>query len=99
MTPGADTAHEQRRLRTNRIVAVLWAGFLSACLATMLFFACFDPRQLFASDPWPYWLSEPRSGYALGFFFFWIISTLAGALSAWLLLPAAEQHGSEQPRP
>jgi hypothetical protein len=78
----------------SRVVAVLWAGFLSACLATMLFFAGFDPQQLFDADPWPRWLTDRRSGYALGFFFFWMICTLAGALSAWLLTPGAEQRHS-----
>ena len=78
----------------SRMIAVLWAGFLSACLATLLFFAGFDPQQLFDADPWPRWLTERRSGYALGFFFFWMMSTLAGALSAWLLTPNAEQHRS-----
>jgi hypothetical protein len=72
----------------------MWAGFLSACFATMLFFACFDPQQLFDADPWPSWLADRRSGYALGFFFFWAMSTLAGGLSTWLIAPRQEQRPS-----
>ena len=80
--------------RASRIVAVLWAGFLSACLATLLFFACFDPVQLLDENGWPSWFADRRTGYTLGFFFFWGMGTLAAGLSAWLLTPAATRDVS-----
>lgn len=92
MTP--TLAERSATAPASRVVAVLWAGFLTACLATMLFFACFDPQQLFDADPWPPWLADRRAGYALGFFFFWTLSSLAGALSAWLITPGLEQRRS-----
>jgi hypothetical protein len=71
--------------RRYRVGAVLWAAFLAACVATALFFAVFDPLLLMRDEAPPAWISDRRSGYALGFFFFWAIGTLAAGLSAWLI--------------
>jgi hypothetical protein len=76
----------------KRLGAVLWAAFLAACVATMLFFAVFDPLLLMDDDAPPSWLADRRSGYALGFFFFWATSTLAAALTAWLVMNP--RHGA-----
>jgi hypothetical protein len=72
------------RLRQD-IGAIVWCSFLSACLATMLFFAIFDPLYLQNDESPPIWLADRRTGYALGFFFFWLTSAVAAALTAWLV--------------
>jgi hypothetical protein len=64
---------------------LLWAAFLAACVATALFFACFDPRLLATDDPPPAWLSDRMTGYAVGFFFFWGVCTIASFLTAYLI--------------
>jgi hypothetical protein len=78
-----------RQWSRNRqaIAIVVWISFLSAAIGTMLFFALFDPVDLtgiFDED-----LDIGReAGYAAGFFFFWVMSGLASAVTAWLVRTA-----------
>jgi len=72
------------RLRQD-VGIVLWCSFLAACVTTMLFFALFDPLFLMRDDAPPRWLADRRTAYALGFFFFWITTTLGVALAVWLI--------------
>ena len=64
---------------------VLWSAFLAACFGTMLFFALFDPVLLMHDEAPPAWLADRRTAYALGFFFFWLMTTVAASLTAWLI--------------
>jgi|SRR5687768_15222299 hypothetical protein len=64
---------------------LLWCSFLAACVATMFFFAYFDPLLLAADDSPPGWLADRRTGYAVGFFFFWAVGTIASFLTAYLI--------------
>lgn len=79
-----DTPTVWSRLRQD-IGVIVWCSFLAACFATMLFFAIFDPIYLKHDDDPPAWLADRRTGYALGFFFFWLTSLIAAALTAWLV--------------
>jgi hypothetical protein len=76
--------------RRQEVGAIVWSSFLAACLATMIFFAFFDPLTLGADDYPPAWLPSRMAGYALGFFFFWLVTFVAALLAAYLLetLPA-----------
>lgn len=64
---------------------LLWAAFLAACAATALFFAYFDPLLLASDDVPPAWLADRMTGYAVGFFFFWGVCTIASFLTAYLI--------------
>jgi hypothetical protein len=64
---------------------LLWASFLAASIATMFFFAYFDPLLLARDVEPPAWLADRMTGYALGFFFFWIVCTIASFLTAYLI--------------
>jgi hypothetical protein len=64
---------------------LLWSSFLGASLATMLFFAVFDPLQLGDDLDPPRWLTNRMTGYALGFFFFWFVCAVSAFLTAWLV--------------
>lgn len=64
---------------------LLWASFLAASIATMFFFAYFDPLLLASDSDPPRWLTDRRTGYAIGFFFFWAVCTIASFLTAWLI--------------
>jgi hypothetical protein len=81
-----------RQWSRNRqaIAIVVWISFLSAAIGTMVFFALFDPVELsgvFGDD-----LDIGReAGYAAGFFFFWILSGLASAVTAWLIRTAPKR--------
>lgn len=73
---------------------ILWPAFLVACLATMLFFACFDPLPLLHDTALSSWITDRRGGYTIGFFFFWIITSLAASLTAWLI--ATQRNGERR---
>ena len=72
------------RLRQD-IGVIVWSGFLAACFATMLFFALFDPALLMHDEHPPTWLADRRTGYTVGFFFFWVTAMIAASLATWLV--------------
>jgi hypothetical protein len=76
--------------KSQAIAIVVWISFLSAAIGTMLFFALFDPVDLtgiFDED-----LDIGReAGYAAGFFFFWVLSAISSAVTAWLVRTAPKR--------
>lgn len=73
----------------------LWPSFLAASVATMFFFAFFDPSLFGDGATPPAWLADHRmAGYAVGFFFFWAICTLSSALTLYLVRTARPQGES-----
>lgn len=64
---------------------LLWASFLAACVATLFFFAYFDPVLLAHDVAPPAWLADRMTGYTVGFFFFWAVCTIASFLTAYLI--------------
>ena len=80
---------------SQAIAIVVWISFLSAAIGTMLFFAIFDPVDLtgiFDDD-----LDIGReAGYAAGFFFFWLLSGCACAVTAWLIRTAPKRAKKRQ---
>ncbi len=78
--------------RVGRDVAmVLWPSFLAAAVQTMVFFAIFDPVYLGEGTALAEIISSHNAGYALGFFFFWAFTTLASALTVYLVRTEAAQ--------
>jgi len=75
------------------VATVIWISFLAASVATMVFFALFDPVELLATVD----IDVGRqSGYAIGFFFFWIISAGCSAITAWLVRTAPKRDQLNQ---
>ena len=72
--------------------ATLWPSFLAASVATMFFFAFFDPSVFGEGAIPPRWLTNRMAGYAVGFFFFWAICTLSSALTLYLVRTARDQR-------
>ncbi len=69
----------------QRIVAVLWPSFLTAGLATALFFTAFDPLDLAALIGYP---EISRTGvYTIGFFLFWLLTSATCALTCYFQRP------------
>lgn len=60
------------------VMPVLWPSFLTAALAVGCFFSLFDPESLAG---WP-----PMATYTIGFFGFWILTSLGCMLTCYLLL-------------
>jgi hypothetical protein len=73
---------------------VLWPAFLAASVATMFFFAFFDPAVFGEGAVPPRWLTHRMAGYAVGFFFFWAICTLSSAVTLYLVRTARPQRGA-----
>lgn len=70
-------------IRARCIGTVAWSSFLAACVATMICFAFIDPEALRLGEA-PAWWSGRQKIYALGFFFFWLTSASAAALTLYL---------------
>jgi Na+-driven multidrug efflux pump len=71
------------RLRQD-VAIVTWPSFLVACVATMICFAFIDPVLVGNDDYPPPAFASHMSGYAIGFFFFWLISALSSLLTLYL---------------
>ena len=84
------------RLRGRDVGVVLWPSFLAACAASLLFFAAVDPLMLRDAGPRLFAGLERESGYALGFGFFWAITTFASALSVYLIRTAHAANGQDR---
>ena len=68
----------------RKIMSVGWTSFLTACIASVLFFAVFDPARISAAADWPLDLSR-MGGYAAFFFFFWAIGIAAASTTLMLM--------------
>ena len=90
----AEAEHEHELTRRQRDVFVIgWCSFLTAAVATMVFFAFVDPLALadVTEPPLPV---DRMSGYALGFFFFWVLSAVSAFLTVYLI---RTRHGHPPP--
>lgn len=72
----------------KRLMWILWPAFLMAGVLEMLVFAVVDPQDL-------HWLGNPmelsrQSIYALAFFAFWGITTVASGLTTLLAMSPFE---------
>jgi hypothetical protein len=61
-----------------------------AAIATMLFFAVFDPVELGAMVDPDREISRD-AGYAVGFFAFWLLMALCSGVTAWLVRTAPKR--------
>jgi hypothetical protein len=67
---------EKQIPKMQKCIAVLWPSFLTAVVATGVFFSAFDPADLF---PFGADLEISRLGvYTIGFLLFWLVSTISG---------------------
>jgi len=85
--------HELNRHQRD-IFVVGWSSFLIASIATMFFFAFIDPLTLaeVAEPPLPF---DRMTGYAVGFFFFWLMTAASAAITVYLI---RTRHGHPPPR-
>ena len=77
------------------MATVVWISFLAAAVATMLFFAVFNPVEL-AHVIDPELEIGAEAGYAVGFFFFWVISAGCSAVTAWLVRTAPKRDAQHR---
>ena len=74
---------------------VLWPSFIAGAAGTVLFFAILDPVDLRFVGPLEL---GRKSGYTLGFFFFWSVAAASSWLTCFLQsrardLPPTCAHG------
>ncbi len=77
------------------VFTVIWISFLSAAIATMVFFAVFDPVELSG------YLDEELdigrdAGYAIGFFFFWALCAFCSGVTAFLVRTAPKRDAKHR---
>lgn len=61
----------------------LWISFLFAGIASMLFFATFDPEILAQQATFATELSR-EAGYTIGFFLFWLLLVVNSSVALFL---------------
>jgi hypothetical protein len=66
---------------------ISWSSFLSASVATMVCFALVDPAPIAAQFAVPGAGFSRTTVYSFGFLFFWAVSALAAATTAWMMAP------------
>jgi hypothetical protein len=71
--------------RLQDVAVVLWSSFLVGGVATMCFFAVFDPLLLAEGTALAPLAPSHNAGYAIGFFCFWLIGAVAGGLAVYLV--------------
>lgn len=78
-----------KQSKNKRLITLgisLWMSFLSAGVATMLFFATFDPVSLGEIATFPVELDR-ISGYSMGFLLFWVLLVINSLIVSWLSQP------------
>ncbi len=77
--------------KTQRIISILWPSFLTAGLATVLFFTAFDPQELLAQTRFA---DTSRLGaYTVGFFLFWLLTASSCMLTCYFAKPCETLKG------
>ncbi|MCZ8132425.1 MAG: hypothetical protein O9284_14170 [Steroidobacteraceae bacterium] len=75
------------------VAIVLWPSFLAAAVATMFFFAAFDPVEIGRGGPLEALLASRNAGYAFGFFVFWAITAVSSSLTLYLARTQRPERG------
>ena len=74
---------------TQRLISILWPSFLTAGVATILFFTAFDPEELMLVSG--YGEISRIGGYTIGFFLFWLVTSSSCALTCYFQRPCNEK--------
>ncbi|HWS02035.1 MAG TPA: hypothetical protein VN448_01400 [Gammaproteobacteria bacterium] len=74
----------------QRFIAILWPSFLTSGVATILFFTAFDPQQLLMYTD--YAEMSRLGAYTVGFFLFWLLTTLTSALTCYFQRPCEKNN-------
>jgi hypothetical protein len=74
----------------KKTIVILWASFLAAGVAEVLFFTVIDPGELFFLGRQVEF--GPLATYSIGFLLFWLLSAAASALTCFLLRTTEEMN-------
>lgn len=67
------TTQQQNIPTIQKVISVLWPSFLTAGIATILFFTAFDPQLMMALGGFEQ--VSRLGGYTIGFFFILVINS------------------------
>jgi len=70
----------------QRVIAVFWPSFLTAGVATILFFTAFDPQEISLCMGHEKPVNN-IGAYTIGFFLFWILTSTTCALTCYFQKP------------
>lgn len=87
-----ESGHELNRAQRD-VFVIGWCSFLVAAAGTMVFFAFVDPLALGDVTEPPIQVSR-MTGYAIGFFFFWLLTAVSALLTVYLI---RTRHGHPPP--
>jgi hypothetical protein len=73
----------KRKLNLVAFGITLWVSFLWAAIATMLFFATFDPIAITEVATFPIQIDR-IGGYSFGFLLFWVLLIINSSVVNWL---------------
>ena len=85
-----DAEHARPHGWLHRLGAVLWPSFLTAGVATAVFFANVDPEGLRLAS-FPDWQISREVGYTVGFFMFWAVTASSSFITMTLLEPPQQK--------
>ncbi len=71
--------------RIQWIISILWPSFITAGIATVLFFTFFDPMDILSDVGYPE--STRLAAYSIGFFLFWLLTASTSLLTCYFQRP------------
>ena len=93
---GGDYTGRMRWPRLGQDVAVVvWPSFLVASVATMVCFGFLDPLLVGNDDYPPPAFASRMTGYAVGFFFFWLVAALSSLMTLFLARTAHPEASTD----
>lgn len=79
------TTQQQNIPTIQKVISVLWPSFLTAGIATILFFTAFDPQLMMALGGFEQ--VSRLGGYTIGFFLFWLLTASTCVLTCYFQRP------------
>lgn len=83
---------------TQRVIAVLWPSFLTAGIATILFFTSFNPTEIALCLGHAQPVSN-LGAYTIGFFLFWMLTASSCALTCYFQRPCQSPNTDNNHHP
>lgn len=71
--------------KIQQVISILWPSFLTAGVATILFFVAFDPHLIMLVSG--HGDISRLGGYTMGFFLFWMLTSTSCALTCYFRQP------------
>jgi hypothetical protein len=78
----------------HQVMAVLWPSFITAIIASGIFFSAFNPRDLI-----PYNLDieiSPLGAYSIGFMLFWLLAMLSSVGTLYFTISNSRVLGKQE---